>query len=259
MSKSDFFDVPTKQRDTSSGPVTLPIFYYDVSVLMAYFLLERERVEPFLEGTGLSAVGSIPGKALGGLAFYEYRDSAIGAYNEVGTAVAVMPEGCSRKPLPALDLLTGSAKRELGFYIIDLPVTTEEAHAAGKEIWGYPKFVTDIPLRFGSDSFEGKVLDPDTSEPIVSLDGPIGHGVRLPAMDLVLYSPHQGKLLRTVVDVKARAKTFMGRKFRVQVGDSGHRMAKNLFKLGFQYARPFLLQVAEGCQTRLNDGVPVSS
>jgi hypothetical protein len=259
MSKSDFFDVPTKQRETSAGPVDLPIFYYDVSVLTAFFQLERERVKPFLEGTGLSAVGSIPGKALGGLAFYEYRDSAIGAYNEVATAVMVMPEGRARKVLPVMDLLTKSSRRDLGVYIIDLPVTTEEAHAAGKEIWGYPKFVTDIPLRFGSDSFEGKVLDPDSGEPIVSLAGPIRRGIPLPAMDLILYSSHQGKLLRTVVDVKARAKTFMSRKYRVQVGDSDHRMAKNLFKLGLQYTRPFLLQVAQGCQTRLNDGVPVSS
>ena len=108
------------------------------------------------------------------------------------------------------------------------------------------------------DSFEGKVLDPDTGEPIVSLTGPIRRGIPLPALDLVLYSPHQGKLLRTVVDVKARAKTFMSGKYRVEVGDSDHRMAKNLFKLGFQYAQPFLIQVAQGFQTRLNDGVPVS-
>jgi hypothetical protein len=32
-----------------------------------------------------------------------------------------------------------------------LPVTTEAACAAGKEIWGYPKYVVDIQTEFSSD------------------------------------------------------------------------------------------------------------
>ena len=40
------------------------------------------------------------------------------------------------------------AQEEQGIWVVDLPVTTKEAQAAGIELWGYPKYVTDIETRF---------------------------------------------------------------------------------------------------------------
>ena len=61
----------------------------------------------------------------------EYRKTDIGPYNEVGLTVLALAPG---DPIPAN-------------YVVDLPVTTAVANRAGREIWGYNKFVAAIDVK----------------------------------------------------------------------------------------------------------------
>ena len=87
-----------------------------------------------LRGTALVAVSQEDGKAVVVVYCIEYRITDIGPYNEVGLTVLA---GAPGDPIPAN-------------YVVDLPVTTAVANRAGREIWGYNKFVAAIDVRWCS-------------------------------------------------------------------------------------------------------------
>src|ERR1035437_6613872 len=150
-----FFQYPRNTIPTSEGDVEMPIMYYDDSVMMTLFRLDYDKAQALVADQGLQAVRVYGGKALVGMAFYQYRETSIGDYNEVGTAVAVVPNGTQVPRFPLLSMLSPLDKAPVGFCILDLPVTTPAACAAGREIWGYPKFVKSIAFPVKGDHCDG--------------------------------------------------------------------------------------------------------
>lgn len=254
-----FFQVPQASHVTSQGAVDLPIFYFDVSAFMAFFLVDRAAAESKLEGSGLELAMTIRNQALVGMAFYEYRKTGVGSYNEVGVALPVLPvgEAAPRNPLQAL---YGSVdERRWGFHILDLPVSTALANSAGRELWGYPKFVAQIPFQLDRRSFKSSVMDPDGSGDIFTLAGSLTPAVSVPPMSMVLYSHRQGELWRATVNARGKANMRLGRGLQLRIGESSHRMAHNLRDLGLDRARPTLVMDTHQFQSRLNAGVPVAT
>jgi hypothetical protein len=249
-----FFQYPQTSYQTSEGPMDLPIFYYDDSVLMALFRVDYDKAQALVAEAGLKAVRTYGGKALAGLAFYEYRETSISDYNEVGVAIAVVPNDNPLPRMPMLSMLRGLDKATLGYYIVDLPVTTPAACAGGREIWGYPKFVTNIDFSLQGNRFDGSVTDPDTGNNLVRLSGDAGFGMPGPLLDLITYSRHEGRLLRTLINTRGGAKVCLPGSMRVEVSDSNHPMAQRLTALGLSGAAPFLLFHSHGLQLRLNAG-----
>ncbi|MCP4122763.1 MAG: acetoacetate decarboxylase family protein [Bacteroidetes bacterium] len=247
-----------KTVETSQGPVEFPIQYEKTNCFQAYFMVDFDRALSKLDGSGLVPARFINGKALAALAFFEYIETSIGAYNEVGLALAVLPENSAKPLIPAMDFIIKPGKRTVGFHILDLPVTTDMANSLGREVWGYPKFVTKIPLDF-SKKFEGRVLDPDTDEEILALSADTDLGISLPGIDLTLYSNHEDSIVKTTVDVYAPMKTSIDVKARLRLGSSRHRMVKNFQDLDMDNSRPFIVQSTKSFQSFLNLGEKVAS
>ena len=135
-----FFAVPTMKTTTSAGDVELPILYYDNSCVFALFTADPDGVAAKLAGTGLIPALRIGQRPVVAMGLYEYRQTSIGSYNEVGIGILVYPERYKRSRSVAgwAQLLRRPDRRDQGTYVIDLPVTTQAACAAGSEIWGYP-------------------------------------------------------------------------------------------------------------------------
>src|SRR2546421_450456 len=120
-----------KRRLLSDGTeVALPIRFFDAQCLLASFVTDPERAAELLKGTGLQVALQEDGKAMTLLACFEYRRTDIGPYNEVCLGVSAVAPG---DRAPAL-------------YVANLPVTTTLASRAGREIWGYNKFVAPIDV-----------------------------------------------------------------------------------------------------------------
>lgn len=253
-----FFQYPRTVLPTSEGDVEMPIMYYDDSVMMALFRVEYERAQALVADQGLQAVRVFGNKALVGLAFYQYRQTSIADYNEVGVAIAVVPNGTAAPRLPLLSMFGPLDKAPVGYCVIDLPVTTKAACAAGREIWGYPKFVTPIGFKQTGRKFEGTVTDPETGKELVRLSGTPGPGLPAPLLDLVLYSRHNNKLLRTLVNTRGGATACLAGSMRVNVSDSTHPMARRLTALGLDQAQPFCVFHSNRLQLRLNAGAVIS-
>lgn len=252
-----FFDVPKTSATTSEGEVQLPICYFDASHYMALFRVDAARAAAKLQDVPLEPV-LVSRRAVAILSFFKYRDTTIGPYHEVGLALLVTPRGQGQTLGSFTDLLQQTRRESLGSYVLDLPVSTPLAKAAGCELWGYPKFVTQLPIELEADRFRAQVLDPD-GRLIVELAGQRGQVLpeQLPGMALVTYSMRGGQMLRTRVETQATCQTSGGGSLRVAVGDTPHRMARNLADLGLNGQTPKLLQTTEDFQSLLFGGQPV--
>lgn len=251
---SHFLDVPQQLVSTSEGLVAMPILYRDVSALTAMFRVPVERVAPLLEGSGLQAVPALGADALVVLAWFEYRDCTIGPYNEVGLAALVVPQGQSPSRLAVLDMFRPLPCRQAGMHILDLPVTSAMACAAGRELWGFPKFITPIPWTVRAGRFEGRVQDPRSRQTICEMAGTLGPGVPMPSGDILLYGRFHGELIRTRVEVRTRQMAHRGAGLTLSVGASHHAMASRLRALGLDGASPMMVQRTSRFQSRLHLG-----
>ncbi len=251
---SRFFRVPHTLHQTSEGAVELPISYYDVTNVVAMFWGDRAGAERILADRGLTLAFARGDVALVALSFYEYRRTTVGVYNEVGVAVFCVPRGQRPSWLGAAELYAPLAWRRVGAYVVDLPVTTAAANAAGRELWGYPKFVTEIPFELAGRAVRSCVLDPDDGSSICELRGTIGRGVPAPPMSLVTYTRLHGALIRTHVDVRGMVEACRPGSVRLRVGDSAHRMAANLRSLGLDSATPIGVLVTDRFQSLLHAG-----
>ncbi len=255
--KDPFFQVSQQSYSTSAGPAELPILYFDATEAQAYFLCDRVKVEKTLEGTGLSPGLVVGDKAIVGLVFFEYRDTSIGSYNEVGLAVPVVQSPHHATLWTWREMLTSVAdpERKLAFHVLHLPVTTPAANAAGRELWGLPKFVAEIPFSCSRDRFHSAVLDPDDGSEIVTLSGKTGFGLPAPTLDLLLFSTVGDRHLRTSVNARGHTRALLPGSVTLRVGASRHPMAATLRTLGLQDARPAVLAFTPDFQSRLNAGV----
>ncbi len=249
-----FFQYPLSSAQTSAGDVALPIMYFDSSHLLALFRVDYEKARAMVADHGLDPVRFANDTALVAVAFYEYRETSIADYREVGTAIAVLPKDTPLPAFPLLSLFTPMDKNKVGFHIVDLPVTTPEACAAGKDIWGYPKFVTQIDFDLSGRKFAGAVADPQGDEHILRLSGTVGPGMPGPLLDLILYSRHKEKPLRTLINTRGGGHVCLPGSLRLAVGSQRHPMAKNLIALGLAHAKPWLVVRTHSLQLRLNQG-----
>lgn len=255
---SRFFSVPRTTFKTSQGLVDLPILYFDVTTVVAFFNAPLAGVEALLEGTHLRPAITRNGTATCAIAFYEYRDTSVGIYNEVGLAIPSIRAGEPAPRIGILDLFRDPRRRTIAFYIADLPVTTPLAHAAGREIWGYPKFVTQIPFSLSARHFDGAVLDPDGRREIVRLHGDLGRGVPVPPLSVATYTFLDGALIKTPIDVRGAFHIHGRGTLRLDVGDSDHEMARHLRLLGLAGATPAFAGATNRFQSKLFAGTRVA-
>lgn len=253
-----FFNVRVKKVPTTKGDIDLPILYYDYGYAYFLFWADYDRVINKLDGTVFRPCKFFNGKAGVLLNFFEYRNSAIGPYNEVGLSVLCHFQKLIRPGSFIAQFLKDAKKWTMGAYVIDLPVSTEIAYVGGKEIWSYPKFVTDIIVDLKGKRFHGVVDDPVLKQPIFTLKGKIGFlgtGVATSNASFISHTTHKGKALRTLTEVDARFKTNVGFSGRLTVNDrSTHRMATNLVDMGLKNKKPFLVMYCEKARMKLNEG-----
>jgi hypothetical protein len=230
--------LPLQRRVLSDGTeVPLPVRYFDAQCLLATFVTELSAATALLEGTGLQAVLQEDGKAIALLGCFEYRTTDIGAYNEACLAILAVASG---DPIPA-------------FYVTNLPVTTATANRAGREIWGFNKFVTAIEVKRDRNNFSTTVRDPGNAT-ILMLEGGRSASVEMPPTDVLTFSLLAGKVHKTIVRVMTPFNVSSGENFVLNVGGSAHAMANNLRTLGLDGARPVLLQYADPFQSLLFPG-----
>jgi hypothetical protein len=231
-------DLTLQRRVLSDGAeCSLPIRYFDVQCLVATFLAPPDQASDLLVRTGLQPVLQEDGRAVVDLYCIEYRKTDIGPYNEVGLTVRALAPG---------DPIAAS-------YVVYLPVTTAVACRAGREIWGYNKFVAAIDVKSEGKTFS-TVLRDDSHEIICGLEGRRDASVPAPPTDILTFTLHHGRLIKTVIRVLTPSFASSGDSFLLKVGPSRHPMANNLRTLALDGARPVLVYYTNPFQALLFPG-----
>jgi acetoacetate decarboxylase len=258
MGRDRFLDVSRARAALSTGAVDLPLLYRDATVTMAFFRVDVGAASRVLAAAPVAPVTFAGGRALAAFVAYDYRDTSIGAYREIAVTVAATPRGGAAPRLPSLEILRPSARASVGWWVIDLPVTTVAADVAGRELWGFPKFVAAIDVEAHPRRVRAEVRALATGEPIAVLEGVPGAGVSLPALDLVVYTARAGELLRTLIETRGAMRTGSGGDLRLRSGPADHPMARRLAALGLDGARPVAAQICTRYRSLLPAGVPVA-
>lgn len=219
---------------------SLPIRYFDARCLVATFPIDLNRAADFLSGVGLAAVAGDDGRATVLFGCFEYRDSDLGPYNEVGLSI----------------LATAPGDQDPALYVAHLPVTTAATDRIGKELWGYPKFVAGIDMR-GDDRVFSTTLRDVATGTIAVLEGALPALAPSPPTDFPTYSLLNGKVLRTLIHVFTPFGSCDGSGFSLKLGASSHPMAKSLRALGLDGASPSMVRYADPFQALLYPGFDV--
>jgi hypothetical protein len=148
-----FFDSVKKEGKLSirRRAVDLPILYFRDDFFALFFSADEERVRAILPSGSLEPVRMKKGRAFVGVGAFNYIDTTIGPYGEVGVIVPVVH---GRKPAPIVPLLRESAYPGFGTLVMHLPVTSLLARDGGRVGWGYTKFTSDMAFRVTPEFLE---------------------------------------------------------------------------------------------------------
>ncbi len=253
MFKKNFLKVPTGKCETSKGPVTVPCLFTDGSAVMAFYLSDYDAVLSKLDGTDFVPLKIAGGKAFTVLGFFDYRDSSFGPYKEVTLMFPVLPEDSADVFSVVTDLFRSLEKRKIGNYMIDLPVTSELPLAAGRELWGYPKFMADIRCGYEDGKFSAAVNTISGSTEILHFECPFGGGFPSIMLSSISYTCLNDSVRRSVVSMNSSGRITSGSQARLSVGAGDHRMIRNIKDLEIEGTRPAFVQTTAALQYILHE------
>lgn len=199
------------------------------------YLVPTSAAQRLVGPSGLEVTGPVPGRALMALAVCRYDDTDLDSYHEVAVSFVVRPHDAPPMTSPAQrtrEFFSGS----IGAYIHRLPVDQEFTCAAGRGIWGFPKWVTTIdidePSGAGRDaSGTGTAVRlVDDGVHVLTLTVASGGRLRLPAQAPPSYSFADGVLRRTVWTTSSEETAGRVGGASLVLGD--HPMADELRSLG---------------------------
>jgi hypothetical protein len=227
-----------------SGPVTswsvlgrtvsLPVEVRRAAQWGVQYLVSADAAQRLVAPTGLEVAGPVPGRALVALAVCRYDDTDLDPYHEVALSFVVRlhdaPAGAT-----AAQRVREFATGAIGAYIHRLPVDQEFTCAAGRGIWGFPKWVTTIDIdeppagsrRAGSGTTVRLV---DGGAHVLTLTLASGGRFGLPAQAPPSYSFADGVLRRTEWTTSSTGTTGRPGGATLVLGD--HPMADELRLLG---------------------------
>ena len=210
------------------------------------YLVPAAAAQRLVDPTGLEVTGPLPGRALMALAVCRYDDTDLDAYHEVAVSFVVRrhdaPRGAS-----ASQRLKEFGTGDIGAYIHRLPVDQEFTCAAGRDVWGYPKWVTTIdidePAAGGGPGTGTTVRLVDDGVHVLSLTMAAGGPIKLPSQAPPSYSFRSGVLRRTEWTSASQGVTGRFGGATLVLGD--HPMAAELRTLGLPKRALFTSHAAQ--------------
>jgi hypothetical protein len=231
------------EKDCRGFTIKLPVFYYDVTAVIAGFLTPLNKVRALLPSPRMKPLRATPWHTITVISCFEYRDSDAGPYNELGI---VFPFTWDR-PAPVLTgLLRNIAEGPLA-YVHSLPVTTEIAYHFGVDFYNYPKFLADIKfersdgwLRCRLSEGGGDILTLTVRQlPVKPSPRWSFHGI----------TARDDRILRSEIIVNVRNQALSMNPANVKLELGNHKLADELRNLGL--GRMVRFQYIPECQTIL--------
>jgi len=228
------------QTPLESGPyqvlgrtIGLPVEVRRAAQWGVQYLVPAAAAQRLVDPTGLEVTGPLPGRALMALAVCRYDDTDLDAYHEVAVSFVVRRHDAPRGASTA-QRLREFGSGEIGAYIHRLPVDQEFTCAAGRDVWGYPKWVTTIDIDEpapGAGRGTGTTVRlVDDGVHVLTLTMAAGGPFRLPSQAPPSYSFRDGVLRRTPWETASEGVTGRFGGATLVLGD--HPVADELRSVG---------------------------
>lgn len=224
---------PTSQRSriAAGRDISAPVEVRSAQLVSGIFTAPATAAQELIDYSGLRVHRVAGTLALCMISAVQYTDSDLGPYNEISVAVVVEPHDGSPAPLG----------KDTTTFIHRLPVNQELSCTAGREIWGFPKWVADITWQHRGGGVDVVLIDSD--EPVLSMrvEGP---GLPLPRSrnEMACYSWSDGVLRRTTWSMGMSGIRVRPRGIHLDLGEE-HPMAQELRGLRFPKAALLSQQV----------------
>jgi hypothetical protein len=205
--------------------VPMPVAVRDATAAVAYYLVSAAAAQRLIAKSGLYIAPVVPGRTLCTIGVMNYKDNDLGQYLEIGVTFFVR-EGPGR--IPFVRTLLGLVRGGLPAYIHTLPVNGDFTCEAGRTIWGFPKFVTDIRLS-QVDGREVATLHAD-GQHILTQSMQSGGSRPMPERQQTTYAFRDGVLYKTPSTMRGEGLGMGFRGERLQLGS--HPIADELRSLG---------------------------
>jgi len=232
---------PAADTPVDQGPwqiqdrtIDLPVEVRRAAQWGVQYLVPAVAAQRIVDPTGLEVTGPVPGRALVALAVCRYDDTDLDAYHEVALSFVVRPHDAPPDPGP-VGRLREFGTGAIGAYIHRLPVDQAFTCAAGRDIWGYPKWITTIDIDEPGPGEDRRgcgttVRLVDDGAHVLTLTMAAGGPVRLPSQAPPSYSFRDGVLRRTAWETSAEGVSGRPGGATLVLGD--HPMADELRSLG---------------------------
>jgi len=182
----------------------LPILYFRDDCFALFFAADRRRVEAAMPSDRLHPVMLPDGRTLVGVAAFNYIDTSIGSYGEVGV---VVPAVHGHRPAPLVPALMEARYPGFGNLVLHLPVTALTARDAGRGEWGYTKFVADMSFEITPEYQECRLSEGNRH--ILTLRVARQGLVMADSKPLVTYSVRDGDLRKTTIPQRGTARNAL--------------------------------------------------
>jgi hypothetical protein len=231
--------------------VSVPVEVRRAGQWSVQYLVPSAAAQRLVDPTGLTVTSPLPGKALVALAVCRYDDTDLDPYHEVAMSFVVRAHD-ARPDASGLERLKEFGTGAIGVYIHQLPVDQEFSCAAGRDIWGFPKWVASIDIdepppddsdRSGGSGGSGTTVRlVDRGEHVLSLTMTGGGRLQLPSKAPPTYSFRDGVLRRTTWTTSSER--VSGRLGGATLILGHHPMADELRSLGLPKRALFSLSAA---------------
>ena len=226
--------------------VDLPVEVRRAAQWGVQYLVPSAAAQRIVDPTGLEVSGPLPGRALVALAVCRYDDTDLDDYHEVAVSFVVRrhdaPRGASWTHRTR-EFASGA----IGAYIHRLPVDREFTCAAGRDVWGYPKWMTTIDIDEpapGTGRGTGTTVRlVDDGAHALTLTLAAGGRLRLPSQAPPSYSFRDGILRMTAWTTSADGVTGRFGGATLVLGD--HPMSDELRSLGLPRRALFTSHAAQ--------------
>lgn len=129
--------------------LTLPSVVRDATAAVAFYMVSADAAQTLIAESGLRIATVLPGRTVCTIGTINYKDSDLDSYHEV--AMTFFVHEPDTRPIPFVSTIIGMLRGSLSAYIHWLPVDQEFTCAAGRQIWGFPKFITRIDIEHEGD------------------------------------------------------------------------------------------------------------
>lgn len=214
--------------------VDLPVRVGSATQVSGTWRVDATVAQEIVSHTGLEVVRDRRGRSTVSVAAVDYLQNDLGRYHEIALAFVVVPHDAPPgwKPDP----------RNPTTYIHRLPVDESFTCAAGRQIWGFPKWETAITIRGGRRGTDAVLIERGSFVLGMHVDP---GWMPLPSKPLPMqcYTFLDGVLRRTRWTTTMHGARLRPGGARLAVG-SGHPMAYEMDKLGLHARRPLIAVTA---------------